>query len=50
MKGVKRKIPIRLMGKRVEQHDELIKTAKKEFREFVFVRITTILTAVFLFM
>lgn len=34
---VKRKIPIKIICKKQEAHKDLIKTAKKEFREFVFV-------------
>lgn len=34
---VKRKIPIRAMGRREEAHEEMIKNSKKEFREFGFI-------------
>lgn len=34
---VKRRIPIRIICKEEEQHKELLKTAKKEYREFVFI-------------
>ncbi len=34
---VKRKIQIRIICKKEEAHEELIKNAKKEFREFVFI-------------
>lgn len=34
---VSKKIPIRIICKKEEPHKELLKTAKKEFREFVFV-------------
>src|SRR3989344_3251387 len=34
---VKRKISIKILCKKEEPHEELLKTSKKEFREFVFV-------------
>src|SRR3989338_7100327 len=34
---VERHIPIRIMGKKEETHEELIKTAKREYRSFVFI-------------
>lgn len=34
---VKRKIPIKIICKEEEQHKELLKTAKKEYREFIFI-------------
>lgn len=34
---IKRKIPIKIICKKEEAHDELLKNAKKEFREFSFI-------------
>ncbi|HLC46301.1 MAG TPA: helix-turn-helix domain-containing protein [Candidatus Nanoarchaeia archaeon] len=36
-KRVERRIPIKIVCKREEQHKELLKTSRNEFREFVFV-------------
>jgi hypothetical protein len=33
---IERKIPIKILGKKEPEHDELIKNSKKELREFVF--------------
>jgi|SRR3989338_813837 len=47
---VERRIPIRIMGKQEESHAELIKTAKKENRAFVFIPNTfTFKTSIFLY-
>lgn len=48
-KRVEKRIPIKIIGRKEEAHDELLTTAKKQYREFRFLQNCTFPSSVFIY-